>query len=96
MPPEMVIVALPLLTLVTVSVTPLAASAADTVVGDTVTTPVLLEIKFTLVAKFEIRSSNVLVPVHVRALVTVCPINIIGFPPVTCVAFAIVNVPCVE
>ena len=74
----MVFVALPLLTLVTVSVTPLAASAGDTVVGDTVTIPVLLDVKFTLVAKFEIRSSNVLVPVHVRALVTLVPINTSG------------------
>ena len=92
----MIIVALPLLTLVTVSVTPLAASTGDIVLGDTVTIPVLLDVIFTLDDKFEIRTSNVLVPVHVRALVTVCPINIVGFPPVTCVAFAIVNVPCVE
>ncbi len=74
----MVILAVPLVTLVTVSVTPAAASAGEIVAGETVTIPVALDVTFTLVAKFEIRSSNVLVPVHVRALVTLVPINTSG------------------
>ena len=92
----MIIVALPLLTLVTVSVTPLAASTGDIVLGDTVTIPVLLDVIFTLDDKFEIRTSKVLVPVHVNALVTVVPISTSGVEAGAWAAPVIVNVSCVE
>lgn len=49
----MVIVALPLLTLVTVRTTPVAASSGEIVAGKTVATPVLLDVTVTLVAKLE-------------------------------------------
>ena len=61
----MVTVAVPLVTLVTVRVTPAAASSGEIVAGETVTIPVALDVTFTLVAKLEMRTLSVfLLAIH--------------------------------
>ena len=77
-PPEMVILAVPLLTFVTVRVIPSAASSGEMVAGETVTIPVLLDVTLTLVAKSEICTFSVFVPVQVSVFVTAVPINTSG------------------